>query len=242
MPTKPVQKITSWSFSRYSDYVQCPLKAKLKHIDKIREPQNDAMARGAEIHKIAENYIKGITARLPKELKLFKDEFKELKAMCKKDPDSIMVEDSWAFKSDWTKTVWNDWVGCWLRVKLDCAHQEDSKVLIITDWKTGKFSDYNLEDYVEQLELYALGALLLFPQLEEVRPRLAYLDHGIIYPDPGQPLVFKRKDVVGLRKLWERRTKAMLNDKIFAPKPNNKCKWCFFRKANAAAGGGQCKF
>ena len=77
--TIPIKQLTSWSFSRYSDYKQCPLKAKLKHLDKISEPPNEAMARGAAIHTLAEKYIKGEGRSLPPELKLFKDEFKKLR-------------------------------------------------------------------------------------------------------------------------------------------------------------------
>ena len=39
------KKFTSWSFSRYMDYKGCPAKAKYKHLDKLQEPPNDAMAR-----------------------------------------------------------------------------------------------------------------------------------------------------------------------------------------------------
>ena len=60
MATKPPPKmITSWSFSRYSDYQQCPAKAKYKHVLRMKEPPNDAMARGTAIHTMAEDYIKG---------------------------------------------------------------------------------------------------------------------------------------------------------------------------------------
>ena len=57
--TIPIKQVTSWSFSRYSTYKQCPLKLKLSAIDRIREPGNEAMARGDAIHKLAEKYIKG---------------------------------------------------------------------------------------------------------------------------------------------------------------------------------------
>jgi len=239
----PVKQITSWSFSRYMDYKQCPLKAKLKNLDKIEEPKNEAMARGGHIHNLAEDYIKGKIARLPAELKLFKPEFTMLRKQYKKSINGMVVEDSWAFTKDWDQTVWNDWVGCWVRIKLDCAHHEDDTTLIITDWKTGKLRSEFEEDYIEQLELYALSALLLHEHIEKVVPRLAYLDHGICYPDvDDEPMAFTRKDIPRLKKAWEKRTRAMLNDKIFAPRPNDKCHWCFYRKANKAAGGGQCRF
>lgn len=238
----PVKQITSWSYSRYSDYKTCPLKAKLKHLEKISEPPNDAMARGGQIHTLAEKYIKGEIRLLPVELKLFDKEFKKLKAQYKKKVNGMVVEDNWSFTKDWTETQWNDWVGCWVRIKLDCAHHEDGETLVITDWKTGKFREEMNEDYVEQLELYALSALLLHDHIKVVKPRLAYLDVGVIYPDPEKPLIFTRDDIPKLKKLWEKRTKAMMNDKLFAPRPNNLCKWCHYRAGNKANGGGQCKF
>ncbi len=56
MPRKRIQKITAWSFSRYGDYQKCPLMAKFKAIDKIKEPSNKYLKRGTAIHKEAELY------------------------------------------------------------------------------------------------------------------------------------------------------------------------------------------
>ena len=234
----PIKQATSWSFSRYSDYKQCPLKFKLKHIDKIKEPPNPAMARGAAIHTLAEDYIKGKGRTLPPELKLFGDELKALRKQFKKSINGMVVEDNWSFTKDWAETEWDNWIHCWVRIKLDCAHHEGDDILIVTDWKTGKFRAEMNEDYVEQLELYALAALLLHPHLKEVRPRLAYLDQGTVYPDADKPLIFTPKDIDRLKKVWAKRTKAMMNDTTFAPRPNDKCRWCFF----SASKNGPCKY
>lgn len=244
MPRTKPQQITSWSFSRYNDYKQCPLKAKLKHIDKIKEPSNDAMARGAAIHDQAEAYIKGNLPRLPKELSQFKALFQRLRKQYKRVINGMAVEDTWAFTKDWGQARWDDWVHCWVRIKLDCAEHEDPETLIVNDWKTGKFRPEQNETYVEQLELYALAALLLHEHIEKVKPRLVYLDHGVIYPEPDSfdELIFTRKDIPKLKKLWAKRTGPMLKDKTFAPRPNNLCSWCFFRASNKANGGGQCKY
>lgn len=238
----PIKKLTSWSFSRYSDYRQCPLKAKLKHIDKIAEPKNPAMARGGLIHTIAEDYIKGKGRAMPPELKLFAPIFKMLRAQYKKKINGMVVEDNWSFTKDWTETEWNNWALCWVRIKLDCAHHDDDVTLRIRDWKTGKFREELNEEYVEQLELYALAALLLHEHIERVIPELDYLDYGIAYPPNGEELVYTRADIPKLKKLWERRVKAMMNDTAFAPRPNDKCHWCHYRAANKANGGGQCKY
>jgi CRISPR/Cas system-associated exonuclease Cas4 (RecB family) len=110
--------------------------------------------------------------------------------------------------------------------------------MVVTDWKTGKFRAEINDDYIEQLELYALAALRLHPHLKEVRPRLVYIDVGLIFPAVDNPIVFTQADVPKLKKLWEKRTKPMMSDTTFAPRPNDKCKWCHFRKSS----GGPCKF
>lgn len=239
--TKPIS-ITSWSFSRYNIYKQCPFKAKLLFIDKLKEPGSEAMDRGAEIHTLAEQYIKGKLARLPKELAEFKNEFTKLKKLYTRKVPAMMVEDTWAFTKDWDETTWDDWVGCWVRIKLDCAHEEEEGVLIVTDWKTGKYREELIPDYMEQLELYALGALLMMPHIHSVNVRLAFLDVPKMHPEPDEPLIFTQADLPKLKKLWEKRVKPMLADKKFAPRPNDKCRWCHFRAGNKANGGGQCKY
>lgn len=158
--------------------------------------------------------------------------------MFQKISQSMIVEDSWAMTKAWEETAWNDWAECWLRLKLDCAHHESDTVLVITDWKTGKFRPMKNEEYVQQLELYALVALILHEHIEEVRPRLVYLDEGIIFPHENERLVYTRKDIPRLKKEWEKRVKAMMSDTIFAPRPNNLCRFCHYRSEN----NGPCKF
>ncbi len=233
-----MDKIKAWSFSRYSDYKLCPAKAKYKHVLKLKEPPNDAMARGSHIHNLAEDFIKSKITKLPPELIQFKDLFQMLRKQNKKKMHGMVVEDTWAFDSDWNETMWDNWAKCWVRIKLDCAYHEGDIVLVIPDWKTGKYREDNIQDYIEQLELYALAALILHPHIHTVKPKLIYLDYGIVYPPENTPLEFYQGDIPMLKKLWAKRTKKMLNDTIFAPKPNRFCGWCHFRKAN----DGPCKF
>ena len=142
MPWNKPTQIKSWSYSRYSTYAQCPYKAKLLYIDKLPMTRNDAMIRGDAIHKLAEKFLKGELPRLPAELKNFAEDFKELKALRKKKPEMISIEETWAMRSDWSETVWDDWAGCWLRIKTDVSHlteEDNAPVCVITDYKTGKF-------------------------------------------------------------------------------------------------------
>ena len=146
---KPTQ-ITSWSFSRYSTYQSCAFKAYLTIIEKLKEPKNAAMERGTGIHDGAEKYLKGELKALPKEMAGFKALAKRLRDKRKKEPDSVIIEDMWVFKKDWTPTVWNDWNGAWVRIKVDVA-ERTGNVVNIGDWKSGKFRPDNLQDYIEQL-------------------------------------------------------------------------------------------
>lgn len=239
---KPTQ-ITSWSFTRYNDYQKCPAFAGYKHVKKIPEPGSPAMTRGADIGKQAEAYVKGTAKKLIPELKTFESLFKELRAQFKKRPQSMVVEDTWALRKDWSRTVWNDWDGCHLRVKVDVARLIDgSEVMEIIDWKTGKFKEDKNEEYLQQLELYATAALQLNPEVKEVRCSLKYTDLGLSFPNDG-PKIFVRADLPKLKKEWDKRTRAMLLDKTFAPRPNSHCRWCWYGQSKKADGGpGLCKF
>jgi hypothetical protein len=232
MPTRAIERITSWSFSRYETYKECPLKAKLKFIDRKKEPGSVALDRGNLVHKLAEDYTLGKIKKLPEELKLFKGEF----AMLKKT--KAAVETTLAFRSDWTPTTYDDWKGCWVRIKTDAMYVQKDVVTVI-DHKTGQPRDISSE----QMELYGLGALLAVPQAKVARADLYYLDKGIIKganaedAKPGE-WEYKRADVPLLKKAWEVRVKPMLTDTRFAARPGNYCKWCHFRKSN----GGPCKW
>lgn len=240
------QQLTSWSFSRYSDYTSCPKKAYYKHIaskrdPSLKEPGSPAMERGSAIHTAAEQYIKGLGRTVPKELKTVADTLKMLRGMYKTQRGQVIVEDNWGFRANWDACAWDDWNNCYARIKLDFAFAEGT-TLNIGDWKTGKFSDYKLADYTLQQELYALTGLLKFPNAERVVPKLYYTDAGVVYPREGTTdpeFVFTREDEPKLIKIWAKRIKPMMNDTTFKEKPSDSaCRFCFYKKAN----GGPCKY
>jgi CRISPR/Cas system-associated exonuclease Cas4 (RecB family) len=234
VPIATVSKMTAWSFSRWSDYQLCPLKAKLKHIDKIKEPGNEAMDRGSAIHKLAEDFTNLLIKKLPEELKAFKAEFMHLKKQ------GAIVEDNWGFDRAWEPCAWDDWTHCWLRVKLDACYLADDGWLVVIDHKTGKVN----EEHLLQLSLYALVGLIMFPDAKGVRTRLWYLDHGI---EVGGPTIdgmvtgpgdYPRSKMESLKAEWEKNVKAMFSDTKFAPRAGAKCRWCYFSKDK----NGNCKY
>jgi len=93
-----------------------------------------------------------------------------------------------------------------------------------------------------------MGGFMMWPEVEHVTARLWYLDipdgpntDGDPHPDSTANTTireFTRKDFEKSRKKWEKNVQPMFKDTRFAPRPNEKCKWCNFRKA----AGGPCKF
>lgn len=247
--------IKAWSWSRYADYVQCPRKAKYKHVQKMKEPGSAAMNRGGAIHDIISEYIRGTIKTLPKLLKYefedekFSEEFPDLtfikkelmkfrKDYTKKDHSKMTVEDDWAFTKSWGITKWDDWNGCWVRMKLDLAHLiHKGKALVITDWKSGRSREEDKQAYAAQLELYAVAGFIKYPEVDIIYPRLVFVDSGVVFPEDMPDLFFERKELDRLQKAWVKQTAPMFLDTIFAPRPNNKCRWCWFGQAKKASGG-----
>lgn len=211
------QVITSWSYSRYSTYEQCPFKAKLLYIDKFKEPGSPALENGVQVHSDIERYLKVKDERVPQSAFKLMAHYEELKAQ------KPYVELEVCFNNKWEPV---DWFAkdAWVRIKIDALIKEDKAVKII-DHKTGKVRD----SYEPQLELYALTGLLMFPDIETVDTALYFVDAGKIID--GQQ--YTRADLEMLKARWTDRVSTMLTDTEFRPTPNQYCKYCHFRRTNA---------
>ena len=223
-------RFDAWSYSRLHDYDTCPRKAKLKHLDKITEPPNKAMDRGARIHKLAEDYVKGSLRDLPEELSQFRDEFKQLLKL-KAD-----TETRWAFGSGWkplegffdkqtvARVVTDALV---VEVKTPRGKRGSTRTTaLVVDYKTGRRYGSN----AEQVQLYALAVLERYPQVEEVTVQLWYLDQGEI----DEEVFARSKHHATLREYWEERPKRMMSDTAFKPTPGQHCARCYYSKVKHA--------
>lgn len=219
-------RIKAWSFSRWSTYEECPAKAKYAYLDRLPQPDSPALARGQEVHAKAEGYVRGTIAELPSEFDDFASDFAELK----KELD-VAVEEEWAFTSDWEPTGWFEKgpKAAWCRVKVDArVRKDDGAVVKVIDHKTGRVYPY----HDKQMELYALGALLMFPTAEVVETELWYLDQGKV-----DGLEFSATERDELIATWEDRVRPMLTDTTFGATPSPKaCRFCPFAKSR----GGPC--
>jgi CRISPR/Cas system-associated exonuclease Cas4 (RecB family) len=230
-------KITAWSFSRWNEYMSCPLKSKFKVIDKLKEPGSAAMDRGTELHKYCENYLRGMTKTIHKDVKPIAAELKDLKKR------GALAEAEFTFRKDWSATGWFD-KDAWCRVKADVTIppivDADKPVVEVHDFKSGgkmeaDGSVVGKPEYPLQLELYALAGLLTYPLAVSAKTSLIFIDHGKVVVTTDEYL---QKDVGLLKKTWEQRTKKMLSDTKFKPTPGNACRWCHFSKSR----GGMCDY
>jgi len=235
----PIQQtITAWSYSRLRDWETCPFKAKLKHVDKKKEPDSPAMARGSAIHKLAEDYVRGDIKKIPAELLSFKKEFDEIRKV-----KQVYVEEQLAFDANFKlmdlETGWFD-RGAWCRVKMD-LRAIVKNVMRLIDHKTGKKKD----EHKDQLEFYALIGFILDADVKIIETELWYLDMN-----GTEKIVrdtFQRKDFDKIKARWLKRVKPMMVDKSFHPKPNPGCRFCYFNANTVTYQGtpkpkGPCRF
>lgn len=245
MPIKVKQRITAWSFSRFKDYIKCAFYAYCKHVLKHKEPEGPAMAVGSRVHELAAQAVQPANKKKPlvRELSAFKPEFDALR----KSGVQVLCEQEWAFDADWKPVSWFA-KQAWVRIKMD-AHwleQTASKMkpgragvkafsmrettVHVVDYKTGKIYE---DDHALQRSLYAVGALLMYPDAVEVVVAHWYLDLG-----EERTETFTAGQLPALQKQWLASTKKMLADTTFKPEPGNHCRWCYLSKAR----GGPCVF
>lgn len=228
--SKPL--IEAWSYSRYVDYKLCPLKFKLKYIDKIKEPGSAAMDRGTDMHSIAESYVNIATGRKPPAMPSELHNVREIAEYLR--VNDAIAEVEWGFTAEWKWTGRPGWFGkdVWYRAKCDVHVLYDDNTALVGDWKSGKKYATN----EEQMELFALATKMRYPNLVEVDTRLWYLD--IAGDDNEVQRVYHENDFITIQADWQRKVVPMFKDRKFAPKPNDRCRWCHYRRDN----GGPCKF
>jgi hypothetical protein len=220
--------ITAWSYSRLNSYETCPFKFKLTVIDGLKEPGSLAMDRGSAIHAEGEAYLKNQVQELPASYKLLAEEMETARK------NGVMSELEITFTKEWTPTGWFD-ADAWLRIKIDMYYPRGTgDVVRIDDIKTGK----NRGGYEDQLELYCLAALIMDPEAKHAEANLLFVDSGeVIGTSHG---AYTQKDVPALKTKWEKRVKPMFIDDLWAPSPNQYCRYCYFR--NGGPGGSQCTY
>lgn len=216
------------SYSRISDYRQCPLKFKLKYLNKdpmFKEDESKSphLVRGSNVHKALENYIvkktSGQTIINPGSL----PEVESTKPLIDKfvaSYETVIPESQIAVNSDWQRVEWFD-RSAYMRAIFDFIAIRPSDI-VIGDFKTGKLRDYEgTDEKPGQLHLSAAIALQMWPTVPQIHTMYLYVDHKT-------PIVktFTQNDREPLVKKFTEEHAAINADKEFKPTVNEFCKWC----------------
>lgn len=228
--------IKSASYSKLTDFEKCKFYAKLKHVDRIPEPQRplkpgqteQANDRGTRYHTNCEEYVLAQTdALFPDIDAAFGPELDLLRVLHAEG--MVSLEGEWGYDSNWGVMPWRDAA---IRMKLDAIVFHDDTHATVIDYKTGrKFG--NEMKHAEQLRLYTVGSLLRYPKLERVTAELWYLDQKEV-----TSMSMTRRQGLSFRQGFDQRIHKMVTATDFPPNPNQfSCKWCQYGPWN----GGQCE-
>lgn len=218
-------QIDAWSFSRLSDFEQCRLRAKLKYIDKIPEPERPlppgktehANDRGTRIHTAGELFVQG-GVELQPELRTFEAEFVKLRELYKQG--KVSLEGEWAVDRNWTPVAWRS-RDAWARIKLDAFVRISKTHAVVIDYKTGKKFGNEIK-HAEQCQLYQLAAFLRYPELQIIDVELWYTDL-----DDITHMRYTREQGLRFYNNFNRRGTDITTATEFPPNPNVfTCKWC----------------
>ena len=213
------------SWSRISDFRQCPAKFKFKYIDKATnfqlkdEQKSPALVRGGNIHAQLDNYVKAkkkneiVTITLPEVLATTKlvDQIM--------DQYQVEPEHQIAIDENFKVVSWYD-KQAYFRVIYDLIGFGTD--LFLGDFKTGKFADYNGSiKCMGQLHLSALVGLSLWTDYELCTTAYIFVDHKRCIP-----WKHKRSDLPEMKDRLIAEHQLINAEEEFAPKQNQYCKWC----------------
>jgi hypothetical protein len=219
--------INAGSFSRLDIFESCPKRAELAFVHKIKEPDRDPLPagreypndRGERVHKQSEDYVKGVLDAPPLEMKPFAAELKRLREL--HEEGQAIAEEMWCFDDGWSSVPWNAWNQTRMRIKTDATVFLGERAVVIIDYKTGRRFGNEVK-HAQQLQLYGIGAVMKYPDIEEVTCELWYPDQ-----DELISMDFKRKHALNFVRHWNDRLQKMLTATKFPARPNkNTCKWC----------------
>ncbi len=225
------------SWSRLSDFLQCPRKFKYKYIDKLSnftaQQESPHLLRGSNVHKALENYT---LARLDGK-KDFVQDSEDPAAVIK--PSSLPEVETTkplinSFMANYAAVVpeqqisvdinWKqvDWFSkqSYYRAILDLVAISPRSVAIV-DYKTGKFKDYS-PNGPGQLELSATIGMNMWPEVEVVDTMYAYVDHKKTIKRSFTPKEDKERLTTHFIQIHER----VNSEKNWDPTKNEFCNFC----------------
>lgn len=217
------------SFSRLSDYEQCPLKFESKYIKKTYpdDSNNPAFAKGKAIHKQLEDYVNFM--RIGTDAENFpptmgahaKNAIGMIEKLYKVSNGNIYPEKQLAVDQNYRKCDWfaKPTVVKW-RAIIDCLVFLDDETLLIIDWKSGKFREYE-DGPTTQLKLTAVILFNLYPKINKITSSYMFVEHKrTVQVD------FNRDQLVSMQEKFDDAYTTVNQDGDFLYKKNRYCNWC----------------
>lgn len=218
------------SHSRLSDFNQCPLKFKLKYIDKNPLFSMDAtksvhLVRGTNVHAALEKYLVKRKAGEAANLEYSKnlpevnatipliENYIKFFGLQNMHPErQICIDSDWKEKDWYSKQAYYRAIFDVIGIGKDIA--------FIGDYKTGKFTDYTPANGYGQLELSAGIALSIF-DVEKVSTQYMYVDHKQTVAKE-----FTQKDKQRIMSHFIEEHEKVNAETQFDPCKNKFCRWC----------------
>jgi len=236
----------STSFSRIKEFRECPLKAKLKFLDKVEDPRPELpegkehpMDRGSRIHELAERLvISGEIEQIPEELKRFENRFETL---CELYNQGVcQTEMPVAFNEQWQQSDPKDFQNTRYRMIADVFIDLDGHIVVI-DHKTGR-KEGNEPIHMQQGIEYLCAVYMIYPSAQKFTFEVWYLDKGDVLT-----ATFTRAEIADHVASFKKRHEKLWKTTLFPPTPSlQACLFCPFKKGtvgrgkNAYPGTGHC--
>lgn len=213
------------SFSRLSDYEECPRKFESKYIikDYPDDSDNPAFVKGNAIHKQVENYILWLNGAEdePNMGQYTKSIVPMLKKIYEASSGRLFGEKQIAVDQHWVQC---DWFAPPKVVKyraiIDFMAFLDNNELLVGDIKSGKVRPYE-DGPTTQLKLTAAMCFHLFPMIEKITTAYFFVEHS-----KTVKVIFTRDQMEELRKPFDERHTEVNAATEFPHKKNRYCNWC----------------
>lgn len=216
---------SKWSYSSLMAYETCPYRIALREAGAALPPEdpNSPLVRGSNIHKKAEDHVRGGTNETPEELEQFKFKFYDLQDAYKRG--DVKLEEPWYFDANWQPC---DKDNAWLTTILDVFFDYGDNSCKIIDHKTGRKLGNEIK-HAMQGQLYTAAAFNAYPEMELCRFSFWYLDHGQTLDRE-----IRKQAAKSIQEMYTKRAEKMLNDQELKPTPSKSaCKWCDYAKSKA---------
>lgn len=223
--------IPNWSASSLAQFEKCPYSLYLSRVLKSPRPEpahDSPLVRGTRIHQEAEDYTRGALTDMPRSLAKFGEKFIDLREQYA--AGKVRVEENWGLTRQWQPT---EYLGkdCWALIKLDALIELEDGSVQVVDHKTGKSMGKEVS-HGWQTQIYAAGALAMYPETKLIKTSLWYLDEG-----KERNKVYTPDMVRALRHRLEVRADKLTGAVALPPKPNrSNCRWCDFGPNNGGTG------